>query len=429
MAELKNIRIAVSGIYDYAYSELPTLRLPFPHQDGAPEWAEKKDIYKVYRPASVLAAACGKFKLLPLTHHHPSVLVDSRNFRDLTIGYTGENPFVDYLDDKDEVGIRSNVLLYDDEAQGAYERGEKQLSPGYIATFEWQRGVSPHGEPYDIVMKEISDVNHLALLPAGRGGEDAVVLDKEPTRQTIFDIVRMTRDEQDANGNEHSASNGQFVSKGDGGADQGKNNSETEEDDDSGYPEKNYPEYKGTGQKAIDFLVKNKGGQVKGAFSRKDVGDIDVVWGEVTNAEKHQGYGIAHIIDKHGMDVVSEIGNIIKNGNAEIQANGIATIYYQDFKLGLSKGWYGKGDNHWILTAYQKNKETDKTFDAAGQYSKAALFEILMASHRWQNTKDGKSVFQPAVTGNPTDNITRSEKKRKTIFERVQGTIFDLYAP
>ena len=415
--------------YKSSTANRQTFRLPFPHQDGAPEWAQKKDIYKVYRPASVLAAACSKFKLLPLTHHHPSALVDSRNFRDLTIGYTGENPYIDYLDDKDEIGIRSNVLLYDDEAQGAYERSEKQLSPGYIAVFEWQQGKSPHGESYDIVMKEICDVNHLALLPSGRDGEDAVVLDKEPERQTIFDVVRMTKDEQDANGNEHSPSNGQFVSKGEGGTSKGKNKDGIEENDDSGYPEKNYPEYKGTGQKAVDFLVKNKSGQVKGAFSRKDIGDIDVVWGAVTDVEKHKGYGLAHIIDKHGMSVVKEIENIIKNGNTEIQSNGIATVYYQDFKLGLSKGWHGKGDNHWILTAYQKNKETGKTFDAAGPCSKAALFETLMPPQRWQPTKDGRAVYQASATGSLTDTITQSVEKRKTIFERVQGTVFDLYAP
>ena len=74
----------------------------------------------------------------------------------------------------------------------------------------------PARRAYDIVMKEISDVNHLALLPAGRGGEDAVVLDKEPERQTIFDIVRATADGKDANGAEHSDKNGQFVSKGEG---------------------------------------------------------------------------------------------------------------------------------------------------------------------------------------------------------------------
>ena len=188
MAEYKNIRIAISGIYDYAQEELPCLRLPGPGA-GAPDWVENKRIYKVYRPAAVLAAACDKFKMLPLTHHHPTAPVDGQNFRKLAVGYTGEQPWVDYLKDKDEVGIRSTVMIYDDEAISAYERGEIQLSPGYIADFEWSQGTAPNGEPYDIIMKEITDVNHLALLPAGRGGEDAVVIDAKPQHMTIFDIA------------------------------------------------------------------------------------------------------------------------------------------------------------------------------------------------------------------------------------------------
>lgn len=187
MAEIKNIRIAISGIYDYAYEELPSLQL------SLPQGAEKKRIYKVYRPASVLAAACDKFKMLPLTHHHPKEPVDEANFRKLAVGYTGENPFVDYLENKNEVGIRSTALLYDEEALNAYERGEVQLSPGYIADFAWEDGTSPNGEHYDIVMREIKTVNHLALLPAGRGGPDAVVMDSRPT---VFDCVRTTKDQK-----------------------------------------------------------------------------------------------------------------------------------------------------------------------------------------------------------------------------------------
>ena len=392
--------------YKSSTANRQTFRLPFPHQDGAPEWAQKKDIYKVYRPANVLAAACSKFKLLPLTHHHPSALVDSRNFRDLTIGYTGENPFIDYLDDKDEIGIRSNVLLYDDEAQGAYERGEKQLSPGYIATFEWQQGKSPHGESYDIVMKEICDVNHLALLPSGRGGEDAVVLDKEPERQTIFDVVRMTKDEQDANGNEHSPSNGQFVSKGEGGTSKGKNKDGIEENDDSGYPEKNYPEYKGTGQKAVDFLVKNKSGQVKGAFNRSDIGDIDVVWGEVTNKIEHTGYGLSHIIDKHGDSAAKKLGDVVETGDVTMtDKRGRIYIEKDNSRVVIRKSWNG---NHkkWIVTGFEKE----------------------LAGNRTVSRSAGNNVAETSPQPT-TDTIAQSEKKRKTIFERVQGTIFDLYAP
>ena len=187
MAELKNIRIAVSGIYDYAKEEIPTLRIPMPGA-GAPDWVEDKRIYKVYRPPLVLAAACEKFKMLPLTHHHPKIPVDGQNFRDLAVGYTGENPTVDYINENNEVGIRSTLMMYDDEALQAYENGEVQLSPGYIAVFEWKKGHTPDGKEYDIIMKEITDVNHVALLPAGRGGEFAVVLDNAP--YTVFNRVK-----------------------------------------------------------------------------------------------------------------------------------------------------------------------------------------------------------------------------------------------
>ena len=57
------------------------------------------------------------------------------------------------------------------------------------------------------------------------------------------------------------------------------------------------------------------------------------------------------------------------------------------------------------------------------------LDEINKASKRWQPTTDEKVVYQATVTGSPTDTIAQPEKKIKTIFERVQGTIFDLYAP
>ncbi len=191
MAELKNIRIAVSGIYDYAKEEIPTLRIPLPGQ-GAPDWVEDKRIYKVYRPAAVLAAACGKFANLPLTHHHPDRPIDGQNFRASAVGWIGEHPEVDYIGETNEVGIRSTCVLYDDEALRAYGNGEIQLSPGYVAKFEWQQGKTPDGQEYDIIMREITDVNHVALLPAGRGGEYAVVMDGAGKEPSVFDIVRET---------------------------------------------------------------------------------------------------------------------------------------------------------------------------------------------------------------------------------------------
>ena len=183
VAEIKNVRIAVSGIYDYAINELPNLCLPLPNA-GAPDWVEKKELYKAYRPAHVLAGAVDMFASLPLTHNHPRLPVDGANFRNLAVGWTGEKPWVDYLQESNEVGIRNTVVLYDDEALSAYERGEVQLSPGYNAIFEWQKGTAPDGTEYEIIMKEITGVNHLALLRLGRGGDSAKVLDGAPENNT-----------------------------------------------------------------------------------------------------------------------------------------------------------------------------------------------------------------------------------------------------
>ena len=39
-------------------------------------------------------------------------------------------------------------------------------------------------------------------------------------------------------------------------------------------------------------------GQVAGAFYKEGLGYIDVIWGEITDPKKHEGYGLAHILDK-----------------------------------------------------------------------------------------------------------------------------------
>ena len=126
-----------------------------------------------------------------------------------------------------------------------------------------------------------------------------------------------------------------------------------------GYPEKDYPEYKGKGQEAVNFIVKNKGGQVRGAFNRKEIGDIDVVWGEVTDKEKHTGYGLAHIIDKHGMEAVNKIGDVVKDGDVYRDHKNRLCIGKDKFELALREEWFGK-EKIWIITNYEKKEVSAK---------------------------------------------------------------------
>lgn len=58
-------------------------------------------------------------------------------------------------------------------------------------------------------------------------------------------------------------------------------------------------QFKNKPKEAIVFLRKVKRGECIAALHRDDIGDVDIVWGEVTDEKKHLGFGLAHIIDKH----------------------------------------------------------------------------------------------------------------------------------
>ena len=122
----------------------------------------------------------------------------------------------------------------------------------------------------------------------------------------------------------------------------------------------NYTDYYHKGIEAIEKVLQEKKGQVVGAFTRADIGDIDVVWG-------NEKVGLQKIIAKHSHEfgifgegqkgIISGISEIVTNGNLTNE-NGVYTITYEKddktFRVGLSKGWKGQGENQWIITAYEK---------------------------------------------------------------------------
>lgn len=54
----------------------------------------------------------------------------------------------------------------------------------------------------------------------------------------------------------------------------------------------NYSEYTGKPKEALDFLINKKNGQVRNAWERDDIGDIDIVYSK-------KAFGLKHIIGKH----------------------------------------------------------------------------------------------------------------------------------
>ena len=139
---------------------------------------------------------------------------------------------------------------------------------------------------------------------------------------------------------------------------------------------KNYAEFYHDPQGAINKLLAEKQGQVAGAFYRKDLGDIDLVWGDIK-------IGLRKILDKH-IDDFSEFGNdinavgkaldtIISKGKLTTNA-GVHTIVFKTekgtYRVELGKGWLDKGDNNWVITAYKLDKPSSSVSRPSSQVVK-----------------------------------------------------------
>ena len=74
-----------------------------------------------------------------------------------------------------------------------------------------------------------------------------------------------------------------------------------------------YNQFKGKVKEAFDFLMKHKGGDLLGVFHRKDVGDIDLVWGD-ENAGKNDFEDGDKIVFRKGSELVTVRKNFREGG-------------------------------------------------------------------------------------------------------------------
>lgn len=117
-------------------------------------------------------------------------------------------------------------------------------------------------------------------------------------------------------------------------------------------------EYKNVkGKEAIDKLLKEKQGHVKEAFYRKEVGFIDLVWGDDSG-------GILHVIKRRdkmkmmgkgnitGLEMVNKIPEIIENGDFLIDNLGRINFELDNYRVGIRVAFNGEKVN-WIVSAME----------------------------------------------------------------------------
>ena len=184
----KDVILCRSGIQLYHKSEVAS----FITADNKPP--VDKEWYREYRPANVIVKAKDLFKSLPVTEEHPDVWVDSRNFKELAGGTLDKEIEVVALDGEaeGEIGLKSNITFYTDELYNYY-LNNKEVSVGYTCRKHFVP--NPEEVGYDIELDEITEVNHLAITRAGRGGSKVAVIDSiiggiRPMRTGIFAFLK-----------------------------------------------------------------------------------------------------------------------------------------------------------------------------------------------------------------------------------------------
>ena len=127
-----------------------------------------------------------------------------------------------------------------------------------------------------------------------------------------------------------------------------------------------YTQFQNKPKEAIRFLLKHREGECVKALYRHDIGYIDIVWGE--NDHNNKGYGLKHIIEKHGSDI-EELGFKIEDFipivvqfgefNETISDAGKKVFESKMFRFVIATNFEGRR-KQWLLTSFDLRKKPGK---------------------------------------------------------------------
>lgn len=129
-----------------------------------------------------------------------------------------------------------------------------------------------------------------------------------------------------------------------------------------------YSQFQGKPKMAIKHLMKVKKGECTKALYRKDIGYIDIVWGE-NDPKTNKGFGLKHIVEKHGesikalgFNIEDFIPIVVQYGNFNAKrSEPHKKVYESDtfrFVVAIDKS------KKWLLTAFDIKKAPKKKIGA-----------------------------------------------------------------
>lgn len=152
-----------SGVFDYADENGNLVR-------------EYRPPDEVFHPDSIAS-----FAMVPVTDAHPNQFLNSENAKEHQRGWVGENLV------RDGDYMRGTIMITDKALIDKVTHKKNpvtELSFGYTADLFMTPGVTPDGQKYDAIQRNIRG-NHIAVVDRGRAGPEARL--RVDARTQIFD--------------------------------------------------------------------------------------------------------------------------------------------------------------------------------------------------------------------------------------------------
>jgi len=172
--KVEDSKLARTGILIYSIGEIDVQDAPEGFDGGG------SGVVRVFRSAKEVfnKETLESFKSRPITLEHPDKFVDSKNFKNESVGMS-----------KDDVRREGNFMLatlmiLDENAVKNIKSGVEELSLGYTADVQYKPGVTDDGEVYDAVMTNIRG-NHIAIVPRGRNGRNVKLSDEDINKKEV----------------------------------------------------------------------------------------------------------------------------------------------------------------------------------------------------------------------------------------------------
>ena len=120
-----------------------------------------------------------------------------------------------------------------------------------------------------------------------------------------------------------------------------------------------HTQFKHDAKGAIKQLMEDKDGEAIAALYHKDIGDIDLVWGE-EGTGKSDGFGLAKLVKYHP-EVLDNLQGVLNSLKVKTKSKNRIILEDENHRSAISLNWKG-ADKKWLLSAYELDGAKEAIF-------------------------------------------------------------------